>query len=95
MVLLPSHRLLFTQPKFWQEDYVMKSMIAGSIVALMLAVPAMAMPLAPLNAVGQSDSMVVQANGGYSMGGSHGRHRGWSPGRHNGWGLSHHHHHRY
>jgi hypothetical protein len=66
-------------------------MIAGSIVALMLAAPATAMPIAAGNAANLSTSAVVQAHGGYSMGHSHGRHHGWSQGRHHGWGHSHHH----
>lgn len=73
----------------------MKLLIAGSIVALMLAAPALALPISPSSPSAHSDQMVVRVHGDHFRNGGHGRHEGWGRGRHEGWGRSHHRHHRF
>ncbi|MCW2318963.1 hypothetical protein M2322_004532 [Rhodoblastus acidophilus] len=73
----------------------MKLLIAGSVVALSLATPALALPAVATAPSAHSDQNIVQARGDRFGDGGHGRHEGWGRGRHYGWGNNHRRHHRF
>ena len=73
----------------------MKLLIAGSVVALMLVTPAVALPAVPTSPSAHSDQYLVQVRGDHFSNGNHARHEGWGRGHHYGWGNSHRRYHRF
>lgn len=66
---------------------VTRILAALGVAGLLVATPASALPLRPVDAGG--DVVLVKGGHGHAHG-NRGRHRGWYIGRHRGWSHSHH-----